>query len=108
MANQVKIGLEGNEGAYTLIITDGQATVRYLLPDGTQALIGSLTPPPFTGAHADSHKNGGSDVLKLNEFGNPTGSVQFNQQQALQLVIENRTSDPGSPVAGQVWLRTDL
>jgi hypothetical protein len=24
------------------------------------------------------------------------------------LVIENRTSDPGSPVSGQIWLRTDL
>jgi hypothetical protein len=24
------------------------------------------------------------------------------------LIIETRTSDPGSPVAGQVWLRTDL
>jgi hypothetical protein len=23
-------------------------------------------------------------------------------------VIENRTSDPGSPVTGQIWLRTDL
>jgi hypothetical protein len=24
------------------------------------------------------------------------------------LVIENRTSDPASPVVGQMWLRTDL
>ncbi len=24
------------------------------------------------------------------------------------LVIETRTSDPGSPVEGQIWLRTDL
>jgi hypothetical protein len=24
------------------------------------------------------------------------------------LVIENRTSDPSSPVAGRIWLRTDL
>jgi hypothetical protein len=23
-------------------------------------------------------------------------------------VVENRTSDPGSPVTGQIWLRTDL
>jgi len=37
-----------------------------------------------------------------------TTSVQFSQVQALQFVIENRTSDPGSPVAGQLWLRTDL
>jgi hypothetical protein len=59
-------------------------------------------------AHAASHKLGGSDVILLNEFGNPTASVEFNQQQALQFRIENRTSDPGSPAVGQMWLRTDL
>ena len=59
-------------------------------------------------AHADSHKLGGSDVILLNEFGNPTASVEFNQQQALQFRLENRTSDPGSPANGECWLRTDL
>lgn len=38
----------------------------------------------------------------------PVAAVDFAQQQAVQLVIENRTSDPGSPVEGQIWLRTDL
>ena len=59
-------------------------------------------------AHADSHKLGGSDVILLNEFGNPTASVEFNQQQALQFRLENRISDPGSPSVGEMWLRTDL
>lgn len=59
-------------------------------------------------AHAASHKDGGSDVLLLHEFGDPTSSVEFAQQQALQFRLENRTSDPGSPAVGQVWLRTDL
>lgn len=40
--------------------------------------------------------------------GTPIASVDFNQQQALQLRIENRTSDPGSPAVGEIWLRTDL
>ena len=35
-------------------------------------------------------------------------NLDFNQKQALQLVIENRTSDPASPVTGQIWMRTDL
>jgi hypothetical protein len=26
----------------------------------------------------------------------------------VSLTIENRTSDPGSPAAGRIWLRTDL
>ena len=44
----------------------------------------------------------------LDEFANPVSSLDFAQQQTLQFVIENRTSDPGAPVAGQLWLRTDL
>lgn len=59
----------------------------------------------YTNANAVTAVKAG---VKLNELQNPTGSVEFNQQQALQLVIENRTSDPGSPVTGQIWLRTDL
>lgn len=34
--------------------------------------------------------------------------LDFAQFEALQFVLENRTSDPGAPVAGQMWLRTDL
>jgi len=48
------------------------------------------------------------DATKLNELASPDGSVGFNQKQAVSLVIENRTSDPASPVDGQIWLRTDL
>lgn len=59
-------------------------------------------------AHASRHKNGGADELLLHELGEPTASVEFAQQQALQFVIENRTSDPVSPVTGQLWLRVDL
>lgn len=44
----------------------------------------------------------------LDTFANPVASMDFAQQQTLQFVIENRTSDPGSPVTGQIWLRTDL
>ena len=58
--------------------------------------------------HATSHKLAGSDVLLLNEFGSPTGSVQFAQQESLQFRLENRTSDPSSPATGECWLRTDL
>jgi hypothetical protein len=44
----------------------------------------------------------------LDVFADPVAPVEFAQQQALQFVIENRTSDPGAPVSGQLWLRTDL
>lgn len=48
------------------------------------------------------------DVPLLNELGAPSGSVNFNGQQAINFRIENRTADPGSPAVGQIWLRTDL
>ena len=38
----------------------------------------------------------------------PVADVNFADQQALSFRIENRTSDPGSPTEGQIWLRTDL
>ncbi len=47
-------------------------------------------------------------TTKLNELTNPDGSVEFNQQQALQFVIEKRIDDPNTPIDGQIWLRTDL
>jgi len=36
------------------------------------------------------------------------GGADFNKQQAVNLAIENRTSDPATPATGQIWLRTDL
>ncbi len=64
------------------------------------------------GSYGDIAVSGSGTVMTivatLDEIPAPVASVEFDQQQALQFVIENRTSDPGSPVAGQLWLRTDL
>lgn len=46
--------------------------------------------------------------LTLDQIAAPVASVEFDQQQALQFVVENRTSDPSTPVDGQMWFRTDL
>ena len=48
------------------------------------------------------------DVHALDDHSVPIGPVDFAQQQSQRFVIENRTSDPGAPVAGEIWLRTDL
>ena len=45
---------------------------------------------------------------RLDQMAAPSASVDFNGQQALNFRIENRTSDPGSPATGQIWLRTDI
>ena len=38
-------------------------------------------------AHATSHKNGGSDELLLHELGEPTSAVDFDLQEATDLVV---------------------
>ncbi len=61
-------------------------------------------------AHNDLVNAGVTNLHKhtLNSSDPATGPVDFAKNQATALVIENRTSDPGTPVDGQIWLRTDL
>ena len=81
----------------------------------TLSLNGSLTAERVLTAgnaitFADTGANGTLTVSvnTLDTVPQPVASVQFNQQQALQFRVENRTSDPASPATGQIWLRTDL
>jgi len=46
--------------------------------------------------------------IRLDQNAAATASVAFGQQQATGFRIENRTSDPGTPAVGELWLRTDL
>jgi len=39
------------------------------------------------GAHAASHKDGGADELLLHELGEPTAAVDFDLQQATDLIV---------------------
>uniref|UniRef100_A0A6M3LX46 Uncharacterized protein n=1 Tax=viral metagenome TaxID=1070528 RepID=A0A6M3LX46_9ZZZZ len=95
-------------------IKDSEYTAKGVLLAGTGS--GTFTPLTLgTNTHvltADSAQGNGvkwaTAIPKLNACTAPDGAVNFNQQQATSLVIENRTSDPGSPVNGQIWLRTDL
>ena len=34
--------------------------------------------------------------------------IDFQEKEALSFVVENRTTDPSSPVTGQIWFRTNL
>jgi hypothetical protein len=78
--------------------------------DGATGPEGSTGPagPAGGSPHAQTHAEGGTDPVALNALANPTGSIQFSQQQSLQFVVENRTDDPSGPAIGQIWLRTDL
>lgn len=44
----------------------------------------------------------------LNDHLAADGDIDFNEQEAVDVVVDKRTSDPGSPVEGQTWIRTDL
>lgn len=60
------------------------------------------------GTTASMHTTLALSALTLDFFADPVASLDFAQQQTLQFVVENRTTDPGAPVTGQMWLRTDL
>ena len=64
------------------------------------------------GDYGDVTVSGSGTVLTLDlnlaTIDAPTASVSFAQQQATSFRVENRTSDPGSPAVGEIWLRTDL
>lgn len=62
----------------------------------------------LSGKAAASHSHAAGDLPSLDGITAPTASVDFNDQQATSFRIENRTSDPGTPTVGQIWLRTDL
>jgi len=51
-------------------------------------------------AHAASHKNAGSDELLLHELGEPTGAVDFDLQQATDLVVMTVANEAALPAAG--------
>ena len=59
-------------------------------------------------AHATSHKSAGGDAIALHEFGVPTASVDFNDQEAISMIIEQVDTLPGSGSQGElVYLTTD-
>lgn len=86
------------------LATSAETTAGLVVQASDTRLSDARTPT----THATSHKSGGADVVRLDELAAATASVPFGQQQALGLRIENRTDDPGSPAAGQIWLRVDL
>ena len=62
-------------------------------------------------AHAPSHKNGGSDEILLNEFGEPTGAVAVNGQEmqdpVFHQVADNTALLALTPVVGKFAMQVD-
>ena len=72
----------------------------------------------ITAAESPSSTNPFSTAGHTHIIGNVTGlqtaldgkqaSGSYANADGTSFVIENRTSDPGAPATGQIWLRTDL
>lgn len=93
------------DGATGKLIQDSGTT----LSDISSALGGkSNTGHVHAGTDITSGTVAAARLPTLDAITAPVAAVNFAQQQATSLVIENRTSDPVSPVTGQIWLRTDL
>ena len=73
-----------------------------LLEGSTKAEVQNHTPA----AHATEHKNSGGDEILLSELGEPTGAVDFNKQEATNLVFEQLGTAPGTPTQGQTYYDT--
>ena len=67
--------------------------------------------PAAPTAHATTHKNGGSDEILLNEFGEPTAAVPFDGQQGtdfvLHTVADATARNALTPVNGKIVFQTD-
>lgn len=57
----------------------------------------------LSGKAASSHTHATSEVTGLD-----AALASKANAAGTNFVIENRTSDPGAPSTGQIWLRTDL
>ncbi|MBU3942429.1 hypothetical protein KKA24_00430 [Patescibacteria group bacterium] len=75
---------------------------------------GGNVPAPINTGTVPQLKNGGLGINGLFEV---KGAVDVSGNLEVRngpikatggLIIETRTSDPASPVTGQIWLRTDL
>lgn len=71
--------------------------------------IPSWAAPGAPGAHAASHKSGGGDSIRLDEFAVPTAAVAFNGQQAQNFVLHTVANSGARPTAvvGKAIFQTD-
>ncbi len=71
-------------------------------------LSGELADAQPAKAHAADHKSGGGDVINLDEFGDPIGTIEINQQQLDGVVLESAATAPdaASEVDGQIYYNT--
>jgi hypothetical protein len=99
--HNVTTGVPGSITENVLTPLEG-TSVNLARSDHTHGTPADWTPK----AHATSHKSGGGDSIKLNEFADPTGEIKINKQALRNPVIDPQATAPSTPVAGQVYFNT--
>ena len=104
VAEQTLVGRITSGNITALTATEVRTLIN--VADGAD-VTGSNAPQ----AHAASHKNGGSDEILLNEFGEPTGAVAINGQELSDAVIQQVADEAAvaayaTPVVGKVLFAT--
>lgn len=72
--------------------------------------IGGLAFSSLGASWIRNSPSGSSDLATTLSKGNSAGgyNIDMSKNQILNLSLDKRTSDPSSPVEGQIWFRTDL
>lgn len=83
----------------------------YLVADSTETTGLKWAALGAPAAHASSHKNSGGDEILLHEFGEPTSAVEFNGQQAQNLIVHTVADATArgalTAVVGKIAFQTD-
>ncbi len=113
-SNDTPVALTVAEQTIVGRITSGN--IKDLTPTEVRTLINVADGADVTGsnppqAHAGNHKNGQSDEILLNEFGEPTGAVAINGQE-IQDAIVHQVADSTAlnnltPVIGKLAMQVD-
>lgn len=87
----------------------GVPEVQTLATLKTDFALGTIADQDLDSVNIDGGSIDGTTITSCSVVSpSISGTIEFNQGQALQFCLENRTSDPGAPALGQIWLRTDL
>ena len=86
-------------------------TNDYVLTAASGETTGLKWAAAVAAAHATSHKSGGNDSIKLNEFAVPTGAVAFSGQQATNFIVHQvadaTARDALTAVVGKMAMQID-